>query len=58
MNNEQPTMNFLKRTQSNPILPAVAGKIALSEACGERSRTVEGPVIRKVEPFIFGLLTL
>jgi hypothetical protein len=39
------TMNSLKRTQTKPILPAyMAGKIALSEACGERSRTVEGPI--------------
>jgi hypothetical protein len=33
-----------KRTQTKPILPAIAGKIALSEACGEHSRTVEGPM--------------
>jgi hypothetical protein len=76
-NNEQPTMNLLKQSQTKPILPAVkAGKIALSlskgllksltssagkfapsavegpvttnlvlsEACGERSRTAEGPI--------------
>jgi hypothetical protein len=27
-NNEPRTMNYLKRTQTNPILPAFAGKIA------------------------------
>jgi hypothetical protein len=52
--NENPTLDtWSKQTQTKPILPAyMAGKIALSEACGERtrpecnrrSRTVEGPI--------------
>jgi hypothetical protein len=41
-NNEQPTMNRLKQTQTKPILPAVAGKIALS--------VVEGPVKNVYRP--------
>jgi hypothetical protein len=40
-NNEQPTINCLKQTQTKPILPAMAGKIALSVA--------EGPVVFDVE---------
>jgi hypothetical protein len=45
-NNEQQTMNYLKQSQTKPILPArAAGKIALS--------AVEGPVVSSIEPFIF-----
>jgi hypothetical protein len=40
-NKKQRTMNYLKQTQTKPILPALtAGKIALSAA--------EGPVVTKL----------
>jgi hypothetical protein len=40
-----------KQSQSKPILPAcMADKIAPSEACGERSRTVEGLVVSLSNP--------
>jgi hypothetical protein len=50
--------HYAKQTQSKPILPATAGKIALptlecrnrgSKAYGEQNRTVEGPVVFDVE---------
>jgi hypothetical protein len=45
-NYEQPTMNYSKQTQTNPILPAFAGKIALPALeCHYRGSKVEGPVV-------------
>jgi hypothetical protein len=41
-NNEQPTSNHQKQTQSNPILPAIAGKIALSAVEGAYDDLIEG----------------
>jgi len=45
--NEKPAMDtWLKRTQTKPILPAMAGKIALPvrHSLGDGGSAVEGPV--------------
>ena len=57
-NNKQRTTRFQKRTQTNPILPALAGKIALSEVEGPVSRdlsktTTPPAVLLRLEAFDF-----
>jgi hypothetical protein len=50
-NNELRTMNYLKRTQTNPILPALgAGRIALSAVEGPVASLSNPPVVSNVEP--------
>jgi hypothetical protein len=48
--NEKATMDtWSKRTQTKPILPAIAGKIALSAPVPSRVEGVEGPVVFDIE---------
>ena len=46
-NNELRTMNSLKQSQTKPILPADAGKIALSVAEGPIKTTIRPPAGRR-----------